>query len=150
MISKVPADIDLGDCRPEKIQQGYFVDDDKPVRVRHKHNKYYYTYKTDTADPRERIEREHEITKKEFEKYWPLSAGKRIEKTRYHIKYEGLTIELDIFEGTQIGHMMAEVEFKTLEEAERFTAPDWFGADVTSNKRYGNGDIAEHGFPKTV
>lgn len=45
---------------------------------------------------------------------------------------------------------MAEVEFSTLKEAEEFNAPDWFGEDVTSDKRYGNGDIAEHGFPETV
>lgn len=146
----MPAVIVLGDCRPEKIQQGYFVDGEKPVRVRHKQDKYYYTYKTTTADPRERIELEHEISKTEFDNYWPKTAGKRIEKTRYHVDYAGYTIELDIFEGAQAGNMMAEVEFSTLKEAEEFIPPDWFGKDVTSDKSYGNGDIAEHGFPKTV
>ncbi|MEK7471776.1 MAG: hypothetical protein AAB624_00860 [Patescibacteria group bacterium] len=45
---------------------------------------------------------------------------------------------------------MAEVEFNSTEEAEAFVAPDWFGADVTEDKRYGNGDIAKNGFPEKV
>ena len=33
---------------------------------------------------------------------------------------------------------MAEVEFPSIEEAESFAAPEWFGEDVTYDGRYHN------------
>ena len=33
---------------------------------------------------------------------------------------------------------MAEVEFPSIEEAESFAAPEWFGEDVTYGGRYHN------------
>ncbi len=64
--------------------------------------------------------------------------GVPIEKTRYRIPLDAYVIELDIFEGHHEGIWMAEVEFPTLEEAEAFTAPDWFGPEVTNDHRYHN------------
>ena len=80
---------------------------------------------------------------------WPGTEGRRIEKTRYELPLaDGTgTIELDIFEGENTGHIMAEVEFASTEAADAFEAPQWFGADVTADKAYGNASIAEHGFP---
>ncbi|MFD1909647.1 hypothetical protein ACFSQ7_45365 [Paenibacillus rhizoplanae] len=33
---------------------------------------------------------------------------------------------------------MLEVEFDSLEEAEGFVAPEWFGLDVSTEKKYSN------------
>lgn len=66
-------------------------------------------------------------------------------KTRYLIPLEGsnhLTIELDIFEGTYKGLILAEVEFPTEEEALTFTPPQWFGRDVTFSGEYQNSKLA--------
>jgi CYTH domain-containing protein len=39
--------------------------------------------------------------------------------------------------------MLAEVEFETREEAEAFTAPDWFGEDVTFTGEYQNSQLSK-------
>ena len=38
--------------------------------------------------------------------------------------------------------MLAEVEFKSEEEARRFVAPAWFGRDVTFSGEYQNSRLA--------
>lgn len=47
-------------------------------------------------------------------------------------------IELDIFRGALDGIILAEVEFASIEEAESFLPPEWFGEDVTYDGRYHN------------
>ena len=37
---------------------------------------------------------------------------------------------------------MAEVEFASIEEANAFLPPDWFGHDVTMDRRYHNVNMA--------
>jgi CYTH domain-containing protein len=41
--------------------------------------------------------------------------------------------------------MVVEVGFADLDDAHAFTPPDWFGADVTENKRYKNSAFASAG-----
>ena len=48
------------------------------------------------------------------------------------------TIELDLFREALDGITLAEVEFSSIEEAESFIPPDWFGEDVTYDGRYHN------------
>lgn len=62
-----------------------------------------------------------------------------IEKTRYLIPLDnGLTAELDIFEGDLAPLCLVEVEFKSVDDANLFIAPDWFGTDVTQSGKYHN------------
>ena len=49
-----------------------------------------------------------------------------------------LTAELDIFEGKFSGLKIVEVEFPDEEQANAFTAPDWFGTDVTFSNAFHN------------
>ncbi len=53
------------------------------------------------------------------------------------------TIELDIFAGSLEGITLAEVEFATIEEADAFIPPSWFGEDVTYDKRYHNSEMSK-------
>jgi CYTH domain-containing protein len=39
--------------------------------------------------------------------------------------------------------MMAEVEFPSEDEAMAFTAPEWFGEEVTLDKRYHNSEMTK-------
>ena len=55
----------------------------------------------------------------------------------------GLTIELDVFHGTYEGLVLAEVEFPSQEEALAFTAPCWFGRDVTFTGEYQNSRLSQ-------
>ena len=49
-----------------------------------------------------------------------------------------LVIELDVFEGDLSPLILAEVEFPDEESANSFTAPEWFGEDVTFSGKYHN------------
>ena len=56
---------------------------------------------------------------------------------------DGLFIELDVFHGEYEGVLLAEVEFPTEEAANAYTAPDWFGEDVTYSTRYHNSTMSQ-------
>ena len=142
---------ELGDYPHTKIRQGYLAStDDCAVRVRQKGNRFFLTYKSaPNHHVAERTELETELTEEQFDIMWPGTAGRRVEKTRYEIPAaDGLhTIELDVFEGDNAGHVLAEVEFASTTEADAFQPPEWFSIDVTSDKAFGNASIAEYGFP---
>lgn len=65
-----------------------------------------------------------------------------VKKTRYYIPLGSLTAELDVFHGGHEGLKMVEVEFPTLEEADAFVPPAWFGREVSEDRRYSNEALA--------
>jgi len=71
----------------------------------------------------------------------------RLEKTRYAITYESAIIELDLYHGALAGLVTAEVEFQDADQCQRFVAPDWFGREVTKDKRYKNRSLVVKGLP---
>ena len=83
-----------------------------------------------------------------FERLWPLTEGRRIEKTRYEIPADdGLTIELDVYDGALAGLVVAEIEFDSEQAADAFSGPDWLGREVTEDSRYKNQRLACEGAP---
>ncbi len=128
----------------ELIEQAY-VDkkhDNEEARIRKIDDRYFRTVKTDTEVPGVRVEDEQEISK---ERYDTLRAhsGSPVIKTRYRIPHMGNVIELDIYEGKHKPLVVAEVEFKSAEDSSKFVQPDWFGIEVTGDKRYDNKTLAE-------
>ena len=138
---------DLTGLTAKEITQGYIAitADGTEVRLRQKGNKYYQTIKTD--GDLERSEVEIELSKEQFDQLWPATAGKRIEKLRYEIPQAGLKIELDVYKGSLAGLLVAEVEFKSIDQGKQFVAPEWFGREVTEDKRYKNKNLAIEGVP---
>ena len=57
---------------------------------------------------------------------------------------QGLTVELDVFQGYYEGLILAEVEFPSLEEAQKFVPPAWFGRDVTLSGEYQNSRLSQN------
>ena len=131
------------------IEQGYLAvaDDGTEVRVRRRDGRAaVLTVKS--GGGRQRVEEEIDIEPERFERLWPLTEGRRVEKTRYEIPAGGgLVIELDVYAGALHGLVTAEVEFPSEEVAEAFTAPDWLGPDVTDDPRYKNQRLARDGAP---
>ena len=82
------------------------------------------------------------LTKEAYEHLRAKADGKIISKTRYFIPLAPHTIELDVFHGDMEPLIMAEVEFASIEEANVFLPPDWFGQDVTMDRRYHNVNMA--------
>lgn len=79
--------------------------------------------------------------------YFHLRAkadGRIITKKRYRIpERDGLTVELDVFEGELAGLVMAEVEFPDEETARSYMPPAWFGREVTEEPAYHNSRLSE-------
>ena len=90
-----------------------------------------------------REEFEMPLTKESFEHLKPKTDGIFIKKTRYLIPHtDNLTIELDIFHGKLAPLVLAEVEFSSVEEANAFIPPAWFGEDVTHSPKYHNRNLS--------
>lgn len=127
----------------EAVRQGYVTGPDDSVEVRLRQKGYGYFLTVKSVGTVQRAEHETAITAENFETLWPATAGSRIEKTRYTgTLLDGLIFELDIFHGALAPLMLVEVEFATLDAANAFTAPAWFGADVTTDKRFKNRALA--------
>lgn len=140
----------LGDYEAHDVRQGYVTApaDSIEMRVRQRGDSHYLTIKS--GDGIRRAETEIGMDAAQFAAIWPLTAGRRIEKTRHIGRLPGgLVLELDVFSGSLAPLTLVEVEFATLEGARAFVPPDWFGADVTDDKRYKNKALAIHGAPVT-
>ena len=137
-----------------RIAQGYLCT--RPVvRIRKSDDTYYLTYKGSGLMVRE--EYNLPLTREAYEHLLPKINGLLIAKTRYLIPLSPaehglaglrssnsamLTAELDVFEGPLAPLMLVEVEFESVEEADAFIAPDWFGEDVTEDGRYHNSSLS--------
>ena len=129
-----------------EILQGYiFISDDIEIRLRKKGNLFFQTIKS--SGDLQRAEYEIELTNDQFEKLWPLTEGKRIQKIRYEIEHQNHLIELDIYLNNLVGLKTAEVEFKSVDESIEFNPPSWFGDDVTKDIKYKNKNLALFGIP---
>lgn len=118
------------------IEQGY-LSTSPVVRVRKSDDEYYLTYKGGGMMARE--EYNLPLNRESYNHLIAKADGNIITKTRYLIPLaDKLTAELDIFEGAFQGMLLVEVEFSSVEEAQNFTPPEWFGEDVTYDKRYHN------------
>ena len=69
-----------------------------------------------------------------------LHVGLVIEKRRHIVPLDGLTWEVDVFEGAHAGLVIAEVELPAADAP--FARPDWLGREVTEDRRYYNASLA--------
>jgi CYTH domain-containing protein len=139
---------DLGSVDKAIVRQGYLTapDDSTELRLRQKNDRYFLTLKG--SGGLVRVEREAEISAEQFDTFWPETDGRRVEKERFTGQLpDGRVFELDVFQGDLAPLRLVEVEFQTEAEAEAYTPPEWFGADVTTDKRYKNKTMATKGIP---
>lgn len=124
------------------IEQRYLCTD-PVVRVRRQDDDYFLTYKGKGLLARE--EYNLPLTRSGYEHLIKKADGNIIKKKRYLIPIEDtdLTIELDIFDKPFAPLIMAEVEFSSVEDANAFIAPDWFGEDVTNDPAYHNSNMSK-------
>ena len=131
-----------------QVEQAYVAVDPAgtEVRIRRRAGNTTLTIKGGTGLAR--AEEEIAIAAGAFERLWDLAAGRVVRKRRYEIPAgDGLTIELDVYEEGLEGLVVAEVEFDSAAEAERFVPPAWFGAEVTDDDAYKNWRLAVDGRP---
>lgn len=129
------------------IAQGYLASDDEVgVRVRRAGDRHVATVKG--RGTRSRTEIEWDLTSEQFDALWPLTRCHRIEKVRHEVPLGALTAEVDVFGGPLQGLVLVEVEFDDEEAMEAFTAPEWFGHEVSDDPRYTNSALARDGLPE--
>ena len=121
-------------------EQGYLCAD-PVVRVRKEGDDYVLTYKGKGKMVRE--EYNLPLNKESYEHMLKKCDGNIIRKRRYFIPLGDLTIELDEFKGPFAPLLMAEVEFPSLDAANSFVPPEWFGEDVTGKKEYHNSTMSQ-------
>lgn len=143
LIDTLPDNLAQYNCH--RIEQGYL--NTKPVvRVRRQDEEYYLTYKGSGMLARE--EYNLPLDNESYAHMIAKADGNIITKTRYLIPYqEKYTIELDVFDAPFAPLVLAEVEFASVEEAESFSPPEWFGEDVTYDVRYHNSNMSTQQFP---
>ncbi|MEO7860866.1 MAG: CYTH domain-containing protein [Nitrospirales bacterium] len=139
LVSKLPR---LGTLKREHIIQGYLViaSDGGEVRIRRKGKTYYETVKSQGTLTRDEIE--VKISSNQFHRLWPATKGRRLKKVRYAWNWNGLHIEIDVYQGSLAKLIVAEVEFASIHASRRFSPPDWFGKEVTEVQRYKNNCLA--------
>ncbi len=128
---------------PVSCYQGYLsADKEKTVRVRIIGDQAYLTVKGVTTG----------LTRAEFEYEIPVSdaqdllelCGDVVQKTRALVRHQGMIWEIDVFEGSNDGLVLAEVELDT--EDQPIELPSWVGLEVSDDKRYYNACLAKHPF----
>ncbi len=142
LIQTIP--FDLAEFGRHEIEQAYLCTD-PVVRVRKSDEEYYMTYKGKGHIAREEYNLPLNATA--YAHLLEKADGNIITKTRYLIpERDGLTIELDVFHGVFDGLVIAEVEFESIEQAENYQPPEWFGKDVSKDTNYHNATMSKKKF----
>ncbi|EOS71748.1 hypothetical protein C818_00552 [Lachnospiraceae bacterium MD308] len=139
LIKNTPDNLSDFPCRI--MEQGY-LNTDPVIRIRKDNDNYELTYKSKGLMVRE--EYNLPLTKEAYGHLLSKIDGRLIKKRRYMLPLgEGLTAELDIFEGELAPLILAEVEFPDEDSAFSFIPPDWFGEDVTFSGKYHNSFLSQ-------
>lgn len=137
------------------VEQGYLCTS-PTLRVRRMGDDYWLTVKEHLPSGSGAIvnrEEEFRLGREQFEQLRAKCDGLVIRKTRYRIdlrrcQQDGLytyhVAELDLFHGPHEGLRLVEVEFPDEREASLFLKPDWFGDDVSADRRFRNAWLSRH------
>lgn len=143
LTTTLPFDITAYPCR--QITQAYIATS-PTIRIRQSDDTCFLTIKGKGHLARE--EYELPISQAEYNALLPKIEGTPVVKKRYLVPLaEGLTAEVDIYAGALAGLMTTEVEFPSLEAAQKFTPPAWFGADISEERAYKNTSLSLYGLP---
>ena len=127
-----------------RIAQGYLNSHpERTVRIRIKGEQGFLTIKGASNDTGlSRFEWEKEIPLAEAQALLILCEKDVIDKTRFEIKQDHHTFEVDEFYGGNEGLIVAEIEL--MSETETFTKPKWLGIEVTGDIRYYNAYLSNN------
>ncbi len=125
-----------------RIRQGYLANEQRlTVRVRTAGSEGWLTVKGPVRGM-SRAEFEYPIPRADADQMLNnLCQHPLLEKTRYWLRHEGHTWEIDVFEGDNLGLVIAEVELD--DPAEDVVLPPWVGTEVTDDPRYLNASLVK-------
>jgi adenylate cyclase len=140
LIKRLP--LEILHSRHSRIAQGYLANETggRHVRLRKRGKTASLTFKVGRGSARE--EREIRLSAAQFAVLWPATVGRRLRKVRYEVRWKNFTVEIDVYQGSNRGLVIAEVEFPSEASCRKFKPPAWFGREVTGQKRYSNVRLA--------
>lgn len=141
LVDEVPVEVSY--LREMEIHQTYLAVGDEEVRVRKSTNGVItsHTLTIKTGQGMVRTEKEVGITETTYAQILEGTSKQALVKTRKltEITSNGKMYLAELDEYRDIdGLKVVEVEFGTIEEANRFNAPAWFKEEVTEDKGYKN------------
>lgn len=150
LVEKIPENLES--YKNQYMKQGY-ISRNPTIRLREisENNKNEYVLTVKGSGDIKRQEFELPLDLEQFKGLWEKVSGNVIEKTRYYIpvsENSKLVCELDVYHGELNGKYTVEVEFSSVEEANLFLKPKWFGEDVSYNHEYSNSSLSKNGWPK--
>lgn len=154
LIKEIPEDIIT--CEKQEILQWFLKQETKKIRVRKKmidkkwKKQAVYTMTQKKGNGLVREENEKEITEKQFLDYREFTKDHQIKKTRYIYPYKKHIIEIDQFHDKLDGLWMAEIEFWSEKESQKFIPPFRCDKEVTEKKESCNSYLASHGMKKLI
>lgn len=135
-IKEIPKDFEIKKVKHIKQSYIYF---DKYTVIRKREvevndeTKYYYTVKCD-VDQIDKLgchEIEDTIEKEDYYNLPVLKHTREIIKERLIVELDNnLIAEIDLYKGELEGFITIEVEFESVEDANNFIKPDWFGDNI--------------------
>ncbi len=123
-------------------RQGYLSHDPRRcVRVRIAGDQAWLNIKCATS-PIRRLEYDYPVPLEDAQEMLKMLRSEDcVDKVRYRIRQGQHEWEVDVFEGTNAGLVVAEIELDDEEEA--FEKPDWLGREVSDDPRYYNMNLAK-------
>ena len=144
LVNELPANLD---AYPHvEIEQGYLCTT-PTLRIRRMGVFFILTVKEKVRNASSAIvnrEEEFALTEESYNHLRAKCEGSLVCKTRYRIPVGEYTAELDIFHGDHEGLRLVEVEFPSVEAADSFNPPIWFGPDVSTDPHYRNSYLAHN------
>lgn len=124
------------------VVQGYLVaDDGVAVQVRRSCTQPVIAIRACGAGAR--TELAWDLTPAQFDAVWPLTRRARVEKVRHEVRIGPRTTAVDVFAGPLAGLALVSVALVD----DTFTAPDWFGEEVSGDPRFAEAVLARDGLP---
>lgn len=131
---------------PHKQLSQCYISTNPVIRIRKNDTQFFLTIKGTGELCRQEFELE--LTQEQYNHLNKKCETSVISKKRYYIPLNTTaTAELDIYENQLEGLITIEVEFITMEEAQLFIPPVWFGKEVTFDNRYKNSSLSQFGIP---
>jgi len=148
ILSAPPEDLTYEEA--ERIQHGYMVIGENGSNARLNHYGENYSITVNPSADVSESSFETPLSEAQFSALWPATAGRRLEKTRYHVICRRQKIELDIYEGVLAGLATAEVLLNDEASATAFETPLWFNQDVTDNTAFYEEILVQTGVPAAL
>ena|SRR3989338_2051436 len=112
------------------LDERYYLYSNSGIELRfQKHGEMYELERMAEYANLSRTQEKIEITQNEFEALQQFGKGPLIRESYLITKNPQITIK--IYHGRFEGLVRAEVEFESLNQAQQFQPPDWFGREMT-------------------